>query len=240
MLLLMILSVRIHSASPVCLCVCVDKDNWVSLLQSHLYLSVSAIIFFSLPLLCIIHLFFVLTCLLFPSRLQTLFARFDEALNSGNMALSPSHGQCLFLVYFVTVAPDSENHRAQSCCQDVFTVYCIGCVFEKKSVCQWVLVRLLYRHVLLWLCLLPQAPVRGPNRINGLICVCDAVNFSGWARPEPKAAAAVSLSTRRMGCRSVSELCDHGKLVVLKTPLTAVFHFVVCACQNINVGALAL
>uniref|UniRef100_A0A7N6BS30 TOG domain-containing protein n=1 Tax=Anabas testudineus TaxID=64144 RepID=A0A7N6BS30_ANATE len=30
------------------------------------------------------------------ARLQTIFARFDEALNSGNMALSPSHGQCFF------------------------------------------------------------------------------------------------------------------------------------------------
>uniref|UniRef100_A0A8C9XXK8 Cytoplasmic linker associated protein 2 n=1 Tax=Sander lucioperca TaxID=283035 RepID=A0A8C9XXK8_SANLU len=29
------------------------------------------------------------------ARLQTLFTRFDEALNSGNMALSPNHGQCL-------------------------------------------------------------------------------------------------------------------------------------------------
>lgn len=32
----------------------------------------------------------------FFSRLQTIFARFDDALNSGNMALSPSHGQYLF------------------------------------------------------------------------------------------------------------------------------------------------
>lgn len=30
-----------------------------------------------------------------PSRLQTIFSRFDEALNSGNMALSPSHGQLI-------------------------------------------------------------------------------------------------------------------------------------------------
>lgn len=36
------------------------------------------------------------------SRLQTIFSRFDEALNSGNMALSPSHGQSIlsFIPYF--------------------------------------------------------------------------------------------------------------------------------------------
>ncbi|CAG10005.1 unnamed protein product [Tetraodon nigroviridis] len=36
------------------------------------------------------------------ARLQTIFSRFDEALNSGNMALSPSHGQSIlsFIPYF--------------------------------------------------------------------------------------------------------------------------------------------
>lgn len=134
MLLLMILSVRIHSASPVCLCVCVDKDNWVSLLQSHLYLSVSAIIFFSLPLLCIIHLFFVLTCLLFPSRLQTLFARFDEALNSGNMALSPSHGQCLFS-FILSLLLRTQKITELSRVVKMFLPFTVSGVYLKRRVC---------------------------------------------------------------------------------------------------------
>lgn len=39
----------------------------------------------------------------FASRLQTIFSRFDEALNSGNMALSPSHGQLIPI--YLTLSP---------------------------------------------------------------------------------------------------------------------------------------
>lgn len=64
------------------------------------------------------------------SRLQTIFARFDEALNSGNMALSPGHGQCLssFILFhlYCRATKLSLLSRLLCCCQGVS-------VFDKKA-----------------------------------------------------------------------------------------------------------
>uniref|UniRef100_A0A8C7FUI6 Cytoplasmic linker associated protein 2 n=1 Tax=Oncorhynchus kisutch TaxID=8019 RepID=A0A8C7FUI6_ONCKI len=56
------------------------------------------------------------------TRLQTIYGRFDEALNSGNMALSPSHGESLppsfslLLFYLCVVCPSFDINKGTTYC----------------------------------------------------------------------------------------------------------------------------
>lgn len=123
----------------------------VFLFQSHLDICNSAILFIALALLCTN---LSSSSSLSLSRLQTLFARFDEALNSGNMALSPSHGQLLFSFILTLLHWPLGATKFSRVIKMILLLSGIGCVFKVcvcVCLCQWVRVWV-YLHVLLWLC----------------------------------------------------------------------------------------
>lgn len=98
------------------------------------------------------------------SRLQTIFSRFDEALNSGNMALSPSHGQ--FILIYLTLWSG-------------FAVVLIWRLLYIWGLCAFACAgAFVWLHLVFLLCLVccHKPLLRRPNGINGLIfvrvCTC--------------------------------------------------------------------
>lgn len=121
------------------------------------------------------------------------------------------------LIYFTTVVSASVRHQTASCCQEDFTVVMYWVCIWRGCVCMYGWVSACACLCLHVLCLLPGAPVRGPNRINALICVI--VWVCGWARPELKATATADFVTRQWsGLWIKPMLFDPQKLVVVLNP----------------------